>query len=285
VDVHDKEAVLKYLGTAALCLFSTMVQSNDLCMTEEQRVAGCELRNGKSVSFCKASDGITTYRYGSVKKLELEIAEQKPGSMLTLSESYSKGAAQEYQAQNGSYQYTFLDTLYGDMEAVYLLSEMEHRGYDVPWISESTLAHHAVDKHLTVSHSSKGELARLYCQDDDHFYGPPHNQAQYIHILRDTTDKYRTTVPAEIAECQSESKRCFNIYEDYKQEFAVLYFPVIGNSAFVNNTAYLIKMSSGAMVKLAPEIVDIQNQAQSKGSGTIHLTLDNQQTVIGLETK
>jgi hypothetical protein len=205
--------------------------------------------------------------------------------MLTLSESYSKGAAQEYQAQNGSYQYTFLDTLYGDMEAVYLLSEMEHRGYDVPWISESTLAHHAVDKHLTVSHSSKGELARLYCQDDDHFYGPPHNQAQYIHILRDTTDKYRTTVPAEIAECQSESKRCFNIYEDYKQEFAVLYFPVIGNSAFVNNTAYLIKMSSGAMVKLAPEIVDIQNQAQSKGSGTIHLTLDNQQTVIGLETK
>lgn len=285
MDVHDKEAVLKYLGTAALCLFSTMVQSNDLCMTEEQRVAGCELRNGKSVSFCKASNGITTYRYGRESKLELEIAEPKSGTMLTLSQSYSKGAAQEYQAQNGSYQYTFLDALYGDMEAVYLLSEMDHRGYDVPWISESTLTHHAVDKHLTVSHSSKGDLVRLYCQDDDHFYGKPHNQAQYIHILRDTTDKYRTTISAEIAECQSDSKRCFSIYEDYKQEFAVLYFPPIENSAYVNNKAYLIKMNSGAMVKLALEVVDTQNRAQLDGSGTIHLTLDNQQTVIGLEVK
>lgn len=262
-----------------------MVQSNDLCMTEERRVAGCELRNGKSVSFCKASDGITTYRYGSVNKLELEVAEQKPDTMLILSESYSKGAAQEYQAQNGNYQYTFIDALNGSMEAPYLLLEMDHRGYDVPWINENTLTHHTVDKYLTVSHSNKGELARLYCQDDDHFYGQPHNQAQYIYILRDTTDKYRTTVPAEIAECQSDAKRCFSIYEDYKQEFAVLHFPAIGNSVYVNDTAYLIKMSSGSMVKLAPEVVNTQNRAQSKGIGTLHLTLDNQQTVIGLETK
>lgn len=280
-----EEVLAKYIVTAVLMLFSISVHSSDLCLTDEQRVAGCELRNGKSVSFCKANDGITTYRYGSVNKLELEIAEQKPGTMLTLSESYSKGAAQEYQAQNGNYQYTFVDALNGSMEAPYLLLEMDHRGYNVPWMNESTLTHHTVDKYLTVSHSKKGELARLYCQDDDHFYGQPHNQAQYIHILRDTTGKYRTTVPAEIAECQSDSKRCFSIYEDYKQEFAVLYFPPIDNSAYVNDTAYLIKMNSGAMVKLAPEVVDTQNQAQSTLSGTVYLTLDNQQTVIGLEAK
>ncbi|WP_338165024.1 hypothetical protein [Vibrio sp. 10N] len=189
--------------------------------------------------------------------------------MLTLSESYSKGAAQEYQAQNGQYQYTFLDALYGDMEAPYLLSEMDHRGYDVPWISESTLAHHTVDKHLTVSHSSKGDLTRLYCKDDDHFYGQPHQQAQYIHILRDTTDKYRIDVPEEITECQSESKNCFSIYEDYKQEFAVLYFPPIESSAYVNDTAYLIKMNSGAMVKLAlKDLIGAENQkAEPKAIG------------------
>ncbi|MGR5175554.1 hypothetical protein ACPV4B_18080 [Vibrio parahaemolyticus] len=227
-------------------------------------------------------DHYVSVRY--IDNIELEISERKPGSMQTLSEGYARGGASEYQATNGKYTYTFVDALYGSLDAGYLLMEMAHRGFDVPWLNESSLAHHTFEKSLTVSHSSKGDLAYIQCQDDSHFVGEPHEQAQYIHILRDVTDTYRVNKPDTIAGCHAATEKCLAIYQDYKKEFALVYFPPVENSAFVNDTVYLIKMANGAMAQFPfTELVVGGDTIALSKEHVIYLTLDGQQTVIEIK--
>ncbi|MGF1778416.1 hypothetical protein [Vibrio nomapromontoriensis] len=263
--------------------------ADSLCQSNEVDVTGCELRNGKTVSFCADSEGLVTYRYGKVAKVELSVTEPSIGAMKISSESYSRGAASEYQAVNGQYYYDFVDALYGSNDANYLLLELDHRGVNIPWLNEGSMSHHTINKSLTVSHETKGELVSLLCVEDSHFYGEPHKQADYIHIMREVSEKYRHHLPDSIPQCQDESDSCIAIYEDSKQEFVLVYFLPIENSAFINNRAYLIKAVTGAIsevsLSLLTEVKKDEAQPILSLPKTLHLTLDRQQTVVSIEAR
>ncbi|WEM43642.1 hypothetical protein PTW35_07625 [Photobacterium sp. DA100] len=272
---------MKYFSFVFM-LIAAPSYAQSLCQPNEDYITGCELRNGKTVSFCSGSEGLTVYRYGRAGQVELAVTEPEAGTMQLSDESYSRGAASEYQATNGKYHYSFTDAIYGNNDASYLMLELEHRGYEVPWLNENSLSHHTISKSLTVSHENKGELTSLLCHDDSHFYGMPHNEGQYIHIMREVSNKYHTQWPESIPQCQADTRSCVAIYEDFKQEFALVYFLPVESSEYINHKAYLIKSATGAMAEISLSLFTTEATDHSLANA-FHLTVDGQQTVVSLE--
>ncbi|NUW74514.1 hypothetical protein HOP38_18660 [Vibrio mediterranei] len=266
-----------------LAFVPVLSQASTLCHQEENWLAGCELRNDKVVSFCTDKTGLTTYRYGKPNNIELTIKERQPGTMKTLSEGYSRGAASEYQAQNGRYTYTYTDGLYGSNDATYLLMELNHRGFEIAGLTENTLSHHTVDKSLTVSHDSKGELTNIKCDDDSHFYGEPVGRSEYIHILRNVTDEYRLPLADLPPQCQSDAASCVKLYEDFNRDFIFVQFQSIDQSSFVNDKAYLIKMATGDISQVTMQTLSSSDETLMKP--LLYLTVDAKQLVVSLESE
>jgi hypothetical protein len=66
-----------FLLAVALALVATGAASKSLCTAKEQVVFACQTRSAKAISLCIGSGGLT-YRFGTDRKVELEVRDPGP---------------------------------------------------------------------------------------------------------------------------------------------------------------------------------------------------------------